>query len=43
MKGLNEKDQMTIVTATHDPIVMGYTKRQVQLRDGAIEREAEAA
>lgn len=43
LKGLNEKDQMTIVTATHDPIVMGYTKRQVQLRDGAIEREAEAA
>ena len=43
LKGLNEKEQMTIVTATHDPIVMGYTKRRVQLRDGAIEREAEAA
>ena len=43
LRNLNEQEQMTIVTATHDPIVMGYTKRQVQLRDGDIEREAEAA
>ena len=43
LRNLNEQEQMTIVTATHDPIVMEYTKRQVQLRDGDIEREAEAA
>lgn len=43
LKRLNEAASMTIVTATHDPIVMGYTKRQVHLRDGAIERDALAA
>lgn len=39
LKGLNEKQGMTIVTATHDPMVMGYTTRKVQLRDGAIEHD----
>jgi ABC-type lipoprotein export system ATPase subunit len=24
------------VTATHDPLVMSYAKRQVRLRDGVI-------
>ena len=43
LKRLNEAASMTIVTATHHPIVMGYTKRQVHLRDGAIERDALAA
>lgn len=43
LKRLNETASMTIVTATHDPIVMGYTKRQVHLRDGAIEHDALAA
>ena len=43
LKRLNEQEKMTIVTATHDPIVMGFTTRQVYLRDGAIEREAVAA
>ncbi|MEM6999441.1 MAG: ABC transporter ATP-binding protein [Pseudomonadota bacterium] len=43
LRQLNERDGMTIVTATHDPIVMGYAKRQVHLRDGAIERDAQAA
>lgn len=43
LKTLNEREKMTIVTATHDPIVMGFTSRQVHLRDGAIEHEAEAA
>ena len=43
LQRLNENDNMTIVTATHDPIVMGYTKRQVHLRDGAIEQDALAA
>ncbi len=43
LRRLNEQENMTIVTATHDPIVMSYTKRQVHLRDGAIERDALAA
>ena len=30
---------MTIVTATHDPIVMEYTTRNVRLLDGAIEHD----
>ena len=36
LKELNEKHGMTIITATHDPMVMGYASRQVFLRDGAI-------
>ncbi len=37
LKSLNENQGMTIVTATHDPMVMGYTTRKIHLRDGAIE------
>lgn len=36
LKRLNEEHGMTIVTATHDPMVMGYTSRKINLRDGAI-------
>jgi putative ABC transport system ATP-binding protein len=43
LQRLNKHQNMTIVTATHDPIVMGYTKRQVHLRDGVIEKDARAA
>ncbi|NKB98412.1 MAG: ATP-binding cassette domain-containing protein [Pseudomonadales bacterium] len=43
LQSLNEKEKMTIVTATHDPMVMGYTTRQVHLRDGSIEQDAVAA
>ena len=39
LRDLNEKRGMTIVTATHDPMVMSYTTRQVRLRDGAIEQD----
>lgn len=40
LKELNEKHGMTIVTATHDPMVMGYTSRKISLRDGAIVEES---
>ncbi len=40
LKELNEEHGMTIVTATHDPMVMGYTSRKVNLRDGAIVEES---
>jgi putative ABC transport system ATP-binding protein len=36
LKELNEKHGMTIVTATHDPMVMSYASRQINLRDGSI-------
>jgi putative ABC transport system ATP-binding protein len=36
LQRLNEQQGVTIVTATHDPLVMSYAKRQVQLRDGKI-------
>ena len=39
LRTLNEEQDMTIVTATHDPMVMSYAKRQVRLRDGAIEQD----
>ena len=33
---LNEKRQVTILTATHDPVVQSYAMRRLQLRDGRI-------
>lgn len=39
LRNLNESQGMTIITATHDPMVMGYAKRQVHLRDGTVERD----
>lgn len=36
LKKLNEEHGMTIITATHDPMVMAYTSRKINLRDGAI-------
>lgn len=38
LRNLNETQGMTIIT-THDPMVMGYAKRQVHLRDGTVERD----
>lgn len=36
LKSLNRERGVTILTATHDPMVMGYTTRQVNLRDGRV-------
>lgn len=33
---INRERGVTILTATHDPMVMGFASRQVLLRDGAI-------
>ena len=43
LRRLNDERGLTILTATHDPLVMGYAKRHVQLRDGAIVEDAAAA
>ncbi len=40
LRRLNEERGLTIVTATHDPQVMSYSRRQVKLRDGAIVGES---
>ena len=40
LRDLNVERGVTIVTATHDPMVMGYAKRQVNLRDGMIVNDA---
>ncbi len=36
LRDLNENRGLTILTATHDPLVMSYAKRHVQLKDGMI-------
>jgi putative ABC transport system ATP-binding protein len=33
---INAEHGVTIVTATHDPIVMSYSRRRIQLKDGRI-------
>ena len=40
LRGLNEQRGVTIVAATHDPMVMGFAKRQVNLRDGTIVQDS---
>ena len=39
LRDLNQQQGMTIVTATHDPIVMEYTSRQVTMLDGEIRQD----
>jgi putative ABC transport system ATP-binding protein len=39
LQQLNQQQGMTIVTATHDPIVMGFTSRQVAMLDGEIHQD----
>jgi putative ABC transport system ATP-binding protein len=36
LKRINLERHVTIVTATHDPMVMSYARRRVQLKDGRI-------
>ena len=36
LRQLNQRRGVTILTATHDPVVMSYASRCVQLRDGRI-------
>jgi len=39
---INREHGVTILTATHDPVVMGYALRHVQLRDGRIVSDEKA-
>jgi len=36
LRRINVERHVTIVTATHDPIVMRYARRRIQLKDGRI-------
>ena len=36
LQRVNEDQGVTILTATHDPVVMGYTSRRIELVDGQI-------
>ena len=36
LRRINLEREITIVTATHDPLVMGYTLRSIHLEDGRI-------
>ena len=36
LQSLNRDRGVTILTATHDPMVMGYTTRRVNLQDGNV-------
>jgi putative ABC transport system ATP-binding protein len=37
MKKLNEEEEITFLFATHDPMVMEYSRRRIKLRDGKIQ------
>jgi putative ABC transport system ATP-binding protein len=39
LRRLNRERGVTIITATHDPQVMSYCRRQVKLKDGAVVAE----
>lgn len=43
LKRINLERGVTIVTATHDPVVMRYARRRVQLKDGRIVSDQVAA
>ena len=40
MRDLNDKLDQTFAIVTHDPMVAGYTRRVVTLRDGKVESDA---
>jgi putative ABC transport system ATP-binding protein len=42
LRKLNEERGISILTATHDPMVMSYAQRQVNLRDGMIVEDSAA-
>ena len=39
LRRLNDERGLSILTATHDPLVMRYAKRRMRLRDGAIVKD----
>jgi putative ABC transport system ATP-binding protein len=43
LRGLNEREKVTLVVATHDPLVAQASSRVVRLRDGRVESDSPAA
>jgi putative ABC transport system ATP-binding protein len=43
MRALNERHGITFVISTHDPMVMGFARRRVMLRDGTVVEDSAAA
>ena len=41
LKQLNEERGVTIIAATHDPMVMSYARRRINLRDGQIDEDSD--
>ena len=41
LQQINEEKGVTIVTATHDPVVMGYTRRRFEMLDGRLDVEVQ--
>jgi len=39
MKELNEKERVTFLFSTHDPMIMEYADRKIHLLDGAVQKE----
>ena len=39
MRDLNDELDQTFAIVTHDPMVAGYTRRVVTLRDGKVESD----
>lgn len=39
LQRVNREQEVTILTATHDPTVMGYSDRQIRLEDGKIQHD----
>lgn len=42
LRRLNEERGVSVLTATHDPMVMSYAKRRINLRDGLIVEDSAA-
>ena len=43
LRRLNEERGVSVLTATHDPMVMSYARRRINLRDGLIVEDSAAA
>ncbi len=42
LQQINTEQGMTIITATHDPAVMAFSRRRIQLKDGKIVSDTQA-